>query len=218
MSVSSGSTGQTMETTTSTMRTIQSSQTTNTTVSDNTIQNQSMSSSSAESLERRLLSDIWLASAATFRRSGRPAEAHAAIAEAEWLDEANPNVWVQFGLYLHQGERALEALHKALVIEPENVPAVICLAQIFLNNSGTEVQREGQAQTDRASAIDMAVGMLNQVTQGAGWDAAEAWYLLGRATGMQGRRERQRECLAHALRLEEGKTVRSVRHVLPRCL
>lgn len=203
------------------MRTTQSSFTTNTTGSDHTVQNQSMSSSSAEALERRLLSDIWLASAATFRRSGRPNEAHAAIAEAEWLDDANPSVWVQFGLYLHQGERAVEALHKALVIEPENVPAVVCLAQMFLNlgnGSKAEGEHEGEAEKDRASAVDMAVGMLNQVTQGAGWDSAEAWYLLGRASGMQGRRERQRECLAHALRLEEGKTVRSVRSVLPRCL
>ncbi|KAF8603292.1 hypothetical protein BDV93DRAFT_493559 [Ceratobasidium sp. AG-I] len=220
MSVSTVSTGRSAGTS-STMRTTESSFTTNTTASDNTVQNQSTSSSSsAEAVERRLLSDIWLASAATFRRSGRPNEAHAAIAEAEWLDEANPSVWVQFGLYLHQGERAVEALHKALVIEPENVPAVVCLAQIFLNlgNGGAEGQREGEAETDRASAIDMTVGMLNQLTQGAGWDSAEAWYLLGRASGLQGRRERQRECLAHALRLEEGKTVRGVRSVLPRCL
>ncbi|KAJ1303827.1 hypothetical protein OPQ81_008249 [Rhizoctonia solani] len=170
--------------------------------SDTTITHTLISNSRAETLERRLLSDIWLASAATFRRSSRPNEAQAAIAEAEWLDEANPAVWVQFGLYLGAGERAIESLHKALVIEPEHVAAIVHLAQLYLNEGG----------------VDMAVGMLNQTTQGAGWDAAEAWYLLGRACGMQGRRERQRVCLAHALRLEESKPVRSVRGVLPRCL
>ncbi|KAG8729678.1 hypothetical protein FRC11_008224, partial [Ceratobasidium sp. 423] len=169
--------------------------------SDTTVTNTIPTGSRAETLERRLLSDIWLASAATFRRSSRPNEAQAAIAEAEWLDEANPSVWVQFGLYLGAGDRAIESLHKALVIEPEHVPAVVHLSQLYL------------AQDE----IDMAVGMLNQTTQGPGWDAPEAWYLLGRACGMQARRERQRACLAHALRLEESKMIRSVR-VLPRCL
>ncbi|CUA76500.1 Cytoplasmic dynein 2 heavy chain 1 [Rhizoctonia solani] len=159
--------------------------------------------SRAETLERRLLSDIWLASAATFRRSSRPNEAQAAIAEAEWLDEANPSVWVQFGLYLGPtADRAIESLHKALVLEPEHVPAIVHLAQLYLT--------QGE--------IDMAVGMLNQTTQGAGWDSPEAWYVLARACGMQRRRERQRACLAHAVRLEETKCVRSVRVVLPRCL
>ncbi|KAF8674602.1 Tetratricopeptide repeats protein [Rhizoctonia solani] len=162
--------------------------------SEMTVTNPLVSSSRAEALERRLLSDIWLASAATFRRSSRPNESQAAIAEAEWLDEANPAVWVQFGLYLGAGalDRAIESLHKALVIEPEYVPAVVHLSQLYL---GTE------------NGADMAVGMLNQTTQGAGWDAAEAWYLLGRACGMQGRRERQRACLAHALRLEQSKPI-----------
>ncbi|KAG9082786.1 hypothetical protein FRC06_004860, partial [Ceratobasidium sp. 370] len=202
-STTSTRTTDTTATTTSTIRTVQTSQTSNTATSDSTIIINSIpTTSSAEAIERRLLSDIWLASAATFRRSSRPAEAHDAIAEAEWLDEANPNVWVQFGLYLNQGERAVEALHKALAIEPEHVPAIVCLAQIFLNqNANTNTDLSGGGAS--AEGIDMAVGMLNQVTQGAGWDSAEAWYLLGRACGLQGRRERQRACLAHALRLEE---------------
>ncbi|KAL5638932.1 hypothetical protein ACGC1H_003335 [Rhizoctonia solani] len=170
--------------------------------SDATVTHTLTLASRAESLERRLLSDIWLASAATFRRSSRPNEAQAAIAEAEWLDEANPSVWVQFGLYLGTSDRAIESLHKALVLEPEYVPAIVHLAQLYFS--------QGE--------IDMAVGMLDQTTQGAGWDSPEAWYVLGRACGMQRRRERQRACLAHAVRLEESKCVRSVRVVLPRCL
>ncbi|KAG8774753.1 hypothetical protein FRC12_001842 [Ceratobasidium sp. 428] len=204
-------------TTASTVRTTQTTRTTNTTASDNTVITPTPTASSTDAVERRLLSDIWLASAATFRRSSRPAEAHDAIAEAEWLDEANPNVWVQFGLYLNQGERAIEALNKALAIEPEHVPAIVCLAQIFLNQNANMNTNPGDGEAS-AKGTDMAVGMLNQVTQGAGWDSAEAWYLLGRACGLQGRRERQRACLAHALRLEESKAIRSVRAVLPRCL
>ncbi|KAB5590628.1 hypothetical protein CTheo_5938 [Ceratobasidium theobromae] len=177
--------------------------TTQTVGSDMTVTNPpALSLSRAEAVERRLLSDIWLASSATFRRSSRPVETQAAIAEAEWLDEANPGVWVQFGLYLGQGERAIESLHKALVIDPEHVAAVVALAQLYLG-------------AGEASGVDLAAGMLSQITQGAGWDAAEAWYLLGRACGLQGRRERQRACLAHALRLEESKPIRNLPHNAP---
>jgi hypothetical protein len=45
--------------------------------------------------ERRLLSELWLMSAATFRRSGKIEQARGAIQEAEVRDEENPNVWVQ---------------------------------------------------------------------------------------------------------------------------
>jgi len=45
--------------------------------------------------ERRLLSELWLMSAATFRRSGKIEQARGAIQEAEVRDEENPNLWVQ---------------------------------------------------------------------------------------------------------------------------
>src|SRR5258708_3809617 len=43
--------------------------------------------------ERRLLSDLWLMSAATFRRMGKYDEARAAIQDAEKHDEGNEGVW-----------------------------------------------------------------------------------------------------------------------------
>lgn len=45
--------------------------------------------------ERRLLSDLWLISASTFRRLDNLEQARAAIQEAEQLDEENEAVWVQ---------------------------------------------------------------------------------------------------------------------------
>lgn len=45
--------------------------------------------------ERRLLSDLWLMYAATFRRQGKIEQAKGAIQEAEVKDEGNPAVWVQ---------------------------------------------------------------------------------------------------------------------------
>ena len=46
----------------------------------------------------RLLSDLWLMSAATFRRLGKIDQAKGAIQEAEVKDENNPAVWVQVRL------------------------------------------------------------------------------------------------------------------------
>lgn len=45
--------------------------------------------------ENRLLSDLWLMSAATFRRLGKIEQAKGSIQEAEVKDQSNPNVWVQ---------------------------------------------------------------------------------------------------------------------------
>lgn len=45
--------------------------------------------------ERRLLCDLWLMSAATFRRLEKLDQTRGAIQEAEILDEENEAVWVQ---------------------------------------------------------------------------------------------------------------------------
>jgi len=54
-----------------------------------------MKLSNWQAKENRLLSDLWLMSAATFRRLGKIEQAKGAIQEAEVKDEGNPNVWVQ---------------------------------------------------------------------------------------------------------------------------
>jgi hypothetical protein len=45
--------------------------------------------------ETRLLADLWLQSAGTFRRSGKLEQALGAIQEAEVMDPLNAEVWVQ---------------------------------------------------------------------------------------------------------------------------
>jgi hypothetical protein len=57
-------------------------------------------SNSRTAKECRLLSDLWLMSAATFRRLGKIEQAKAAIQEAEVKDESNPSVWVQVRFYV----------------------------------------------------------------------------------------------------------------------
>ena len=50
--------------------------------------------------ENRLLSELWLMSAATFRRLGKIDQAKGSIQEAEVKDQTNPNVWVQVNRYI----------------------------------------------------------------------------------------------------------------------
>ncbi|EJT98203.1 hypothetical protein DACRYDRAFT_71263 [Dacryopinax primogenitus] len=155
--------------------------------------------------ETRILSELWLMSAATFRRMGQIEQAHGAIQEAEVIDPENPNVWVQLGLYFAAVENtrlAIESFHKALVIDPDHVPASVHLAQQYLG----------------INSADLASGLLMAITQGSGWDVAEAWYFLAKACEKLGRRERERECLVYALRLEESKPIRPLGTTVPRCL
>lgn len=61
---------------------------------------------SQTSKDNRLFSNLWLMSAATFRRADKIEQAKGSIQEAEVKDENNPAVWVQvrsntsFHLYL----------------------------------------------------------------------------------------------------------------------
>lgn len=52
--------------------------------------------------------------------------------------------------------------------------------------------------------------MLEELTRGPGWDVAEAWYLLAKAYHMQGRDDRERDCLVFALGLAEFRGIRDV--------
>ncbi|KAH9061154.1 hypothetical protein EDB87DRAFT_1830990 [Lactarius vividus] len=153
--------------------------------------------------ERRLLSELWLMSAATFRRSGKLEQARGAIQEAEVRDEENPNVWIQLGLYhtaLGNKDRAVQAFNKALFIFPDSIPATVHLSHSYLT-----LAKEGTSDVDN---IDLVAGMLSDLTQGPGWDVPEAWYFLGKAHGMRGMRDRERECLGFALNLADGRPLR----------
>ncbi|KAF8321266.1 hypothetical protein DL93DRAFT_1629420 [Clavulina sp. PMI_390] len=155
---------------------------------------------------------------------GRLDQAKGAIMEAEVLDEENPNVWVQYALYLsaiHEHDQATESLGKALMIDADNTAATVHLAQLFLTPSSNVslLDPAGSEESVRREAIDMAAGMLDSFTRRAvGWNIPEAWYFLAKAVGLQGRKEKQRECLAMALKLEEGRPVRSLALALPACL
>lgn len=152
--------------------------------------------------ESRMLSNLWLISAATFRRWSKLEQCLVAIEEAEVLDPENPDVWVQLGLY-HvsisppssntNNESALTAFTKAILLRPNHPPGLVNLAKLYFST--------GQ--------VELAHSLLNQITQDFGWDVPEAWYYLGKVCELQGRIERSRECWKYALGLEETRPVRS---------
>lgn len=171
---------------------------------------------SRTSKDMRLLSDLWLMSAAIFRRLGKIEQARGAIQEAEVRDEDNPAVWVQLGLYhsaLGDDDRAGEAFRKALFIHPNDIPATVYLARTLLSRA-----ESAGADDTSGENIDLAAGLLADLTRGPGWDVPEAWYFLARAYKLQGRRDRERECLNYALGLSETRGVRDVAAAVGWCL
>ncbi|KAL1407086.1 hypothetical protein Q8F55_006499 [Vanrija albida] len=158
--------------------------------------------------EAKILSDLWLMSAASFRRAGKPEQALVAIEEAETIAPDNPAVWVQLGMF-HQAcghvdqdgkpSQALAAFTKSLLLRPDHPPAVVLLARLYL----------GQGD------VDLAHSLLSQLTQDRGWDVAEAWYTLGTVCEKQGRASASRESLLYALELERSRTCRALPDALP---
>lgn len=158
--------------------------------------------------EERILSDLWLMSAASFRRVGRYGQALVAIEEAENHDPENPAVWVQLGLLklvedgygtnlqaVQDGtDDAAKAFTKALLLSTDYPSAVVSLARLYLRGNSSD--------------IDLAHSILWQLTEDRGWDVPEAWLSLATACQKQGRPIRQKECLLEALRLENSRTCR----------
>ncbi|KAJ7749067.1 hypothetical protein DFH07DRAFT_829576 [Mycena maculata] len=168
--------------------------------------------------ETRLESDLWLMSAATFRRLGKIEQAKGAIQEAEVKDEGNPAVWVQLGLYhvaLGQPQHAIDAFQKALFIDPDDVSASVHICRLYLTPEGSS--RTAVDETDSTN-VDLVAGMLAHLTRGPGWDVPEAWYFLAKAYGMQDRKDRERECLSLALQLSEQRGVRDVASAIGWCI
>jgi len=117
------------------------------------------------------------------------------------------SVSTKLGLYHHalgDEQKALQALHKALFIAPEHVSAIIHICKIYLSSPCTDVD---VFDPDR---VELAAGLLGDLTNGDGWDVPEAWYYLAKAAKMQGRVEKERECLIYALRLAEVTRVREI--------
>jgi len=153
----------------------------------------------------KILQDLWLMSAATFRRWGKSSECKGAIQEAETLTGESAELWVQYGLYclsISELGQAIDSLTKALAFSDYHVPAVVHMARI-LKEQGS---------------VELAEGLLDVLTQTVAWDVPEAWYLLSEIYLSTDRLKRGKECLLFSLSLEETKPLRPLRLCLPSCL
>ncbi|KAG0145939.1 hypothetical protein CROQUDRAFT_671440 [Cronartium quercuum f. sp. fusiforme G11] len=153
----------------------------------------------------KLLQSLWLMSAATFRRWGKMDECRGAIQEAETLDAEEAEVWVQYGLYslaMSELGLAIEGLSKALGYADTHVGAVVHTARIL--------KEEG--------SLELAEGLLEDLTLTEGWDVPEAWFLLAQIYQATDRAQRGRDCLVYALGLEQTKPIRPLKLAVPRCL
>lgn len=165
--------------------------------------------------EERILSNLWLMSAASFRRTGKLEQSLVAIEEAETRDPENPAVWVQLGLW-HRAMQASTssesnsnpdpsgeaqaAFTKSLLLRPDYPPGAVSVARLHVTT--------GQ--------VDLAHSLLSQLVQDRGWDVPEAWFALATVCERQDRHARARECLLYALQLERTRTCRALPDALPR--
>lgn len=110
-----------------------------------------------------VLSDLWLLTAQQFMKLGKLSEARKAIEEAENVNwTSNPRVWCVYGQLLvkeNKLQQAQDAFQKALVIDPNDIGAQLGLAKVYI-------------QQDH---LELAEGILENITGSNGWDSAEAW-------------------------------------------
>ncbi|KAJ1968605.1 hypothetical protein IWQ62_001145 [Dispira parvispora] len=170
---------------------------------------------------RKALADLWLMSAAAFRRLERYKDAHVAIREAESVYPEYPAVWCQYGLLMAAGGdnsdlggektgsaawlaeqghpvtlqeglvTAIRHFMTGLSLGSIDVPCRVHLARAYLRIGKTAI----------------ATGLLQDTTRGLGWDVAEAWTLLSQTMLQSGNAEMASDYLLFALELENTKPI-----------
>lgn len=158
---------------------------------------------------QHLLTQLWLQSTRSFVKAHRIEEASKAMLEAEQLGLMDAYVWHQLGNVCIQAsetrndedlvETALEAYKKALSLDHEHVQTHVDMAAVYM----------------RSNEWELAEGLLDRITQGPGWDHAQAWFLLGNCYKQQHCFERAKDCLLYALDLSETTPITSF-SILPR--
>lgn len=185
----------------------------------------------------KILSKLWLTSAASFRRWGRMDECRGAINEAEEVaGEVDPDVWVQVGFRLNAGQvirwyvrlmaRNRASIHTqyALYLLTSKKPEDVERALLSLTKA-VAIQTDhlptivimAKIHLDKGN-VAITEGFLDVATQMNAWDSPEAWYLLAKVYEQTRRSERARECLVYALGLEETRPIRDLRGTLTRYL
>jgi len=111
----------------------------------------------------------------------------------------------QLALYYEaQGkmEDAIEAAQKALMLEPYDVSATVHLSRLYLASKQDDEASQGN--------IDIAVSLLQHLTQHRGCKVSEVWYFLSVGYRLQGRKPLERESLKKALEFVNGRSIRDL--------
>ena len=117
---------------------------------------------------------------------------------------------------MNDNYRAAESFRKALFIRPNDVAATIYLCRIYLTSEAGS-NRDEEKHTDDQK-VDLAASLLSELTHGPGWDVPEAWYYLAKAYKLQGRSDRERDCLNFALSLSQNRGIRDITAAVGWCL
>ncbi len=112
----------------------------------------------------------------------------------------------------------MECFQKAFFIAPNDISATIHLCRVYLASAQNRPSSQDRLEDADRDNVDLAVGLLSELTKGAGWDIPEAWYFLGKMYALQGRKDRERECLCFALVLSENRPLRDIGSALGWCL
>jgi len=115
-------------------------------------------------------------------------------------------------------------IETASTSESNNIPSTIRTSSTSYHhhndqstNTNTKFSQKGKPEPELQN-VDLAAGLLTHLTKGRGWDVPEAWFFLGKAFGLQGRKDKEREALGRALELVEGRGVREVGAAVGWCI
>lgn len=168
--------------------------------------------------ETKLLREIWLWIAAIYRRADLLQDADQAIVEAEELTGPTADTHAETGILISKERpvRAMEEFESALDDEPDNIKAILGLAQVILAHSQAanpnlsgDVHSVFISVKDELAAHARIVNLLETIVQTSpGRHTSEAWYLLSQYYDISNRPKELQRALWKSVALEESRAVR----------
>lgn len=102
-------------------------------------------------------------------------------------------------------------------MSPDDVSAAVHMCRIFLTPRPLSGSSDASATPD-PDKVNLSAGLLGYLSRGPGWDVPEVWYFLAKAHGLQGQKDKQRECLTTALSLSDNRCLRDLGGAVGWCL
>lgn len=168
--------------------------------------------------ETKLLREIWLWISAIYRRAELLQDADQAIVEAEELTGPTADTHAETGILISKERpvRAMEEFESALDDEPDNMKAILGLAQVILAHSRAANPNLSEdahsvfiSEKDELAAHARILSLLETIVQTSpGRHTSEAWYLLSQYYDISNREKELQNALWKSVALEEVRAVR----------